>query len=115
MTNTDTPAQIRVWLDDRRTPPDGAWIWVTTPAEAIDLLRAGGVDVISLDHDLGLFGDDDTEETGHDVLLWIEEQVVTAGFEPPTLRVHSANPPAHERMQRAIASIERLSADSAAG
>ena len=36
--------------------------------------------------------------------------VAVAGFRPPTLAVHSANPPAHERMQRAIEAIARRGA-----
>jgi hypothetical protein len=45
---------MRVWLDDRRPPPDGEWAWVKTPEEAIELLATGEVSEISLDHDLGL-------------------------------------------------------------
>jgi hypothetical protein len=44
---------VRVWLDDRREAPEG-WVRVRTPEEAIELLRRGGVDELSLDHDLGL-------------------------------------------------------------
>ncbi len=100
---------MRVWLDDRRPPPSPQWVWVKTPDEAIDLLGTGQVEELSLDHDLGI-GVGDDERTGYDVLLWIEEQVGTgaATFPVPVLKVHSANPPAHERMARAIASINRL-------
>ena len=58
---------MKVWLDDRREPPPG-WVWVKTPAETIALLEAGGVDELSLDHDLGLWDDDGREQTGYDVL-----------------------------------------------
>jgi hypothetical protein len=44
---------VRVWLDDVRKAPEG-WVHVKTPEEAIDLLRSGEVEEISLDHDLGL-------------------------------------------------------------
>ena len=44
---------MRVWLDDAPAAPEG-WVHVRTPEEAIDLLRAGAVEEISLDHDLGL-------------------------------------------------------------
>lgn len=43
--------------------------------------------MISLDHDLG----DDEKGTGYDVVLWIEEAVVTQGFKPREIRLHSAN------------------------
>ena len=65
------------------------------------------MDELSLDHDLGLFGEDGREQTGYDVLLWIEQQIATDGLRLPLLSVHSANPPAHERMLRAIESIGR--------
>lgn len=102
---------MKVWLDDRRAPPDGDWQWVHTPHETIDLVARGNVEELSLDHDLGLVDEEGRELTGYDVLLWIEEQVATAGLTPPRLAVHSANPPAHERMQRASAAIEARAAE----
>lgn len=97
---------MKVWLDDRREPPPG-WMWVTTPAEAIELVQAGEVEELSLDHDLALWDNEGREQTGYDVLAWIEGQVALHGLKPPALTVHSANPAAHERMQRAIEAIQR--------
>ena len=93
---------MRVWLDDVRPAPEG-WTLVRWPEEVIALLKAGAVTHVSLDHDLG----DDQHGTGYDVLLWIEEQVATAGFRPPGIAIHSANAAARLRMQAAIRSIER--------
>jgi hypothetical protein len=74
----------------------------------IELLKTGEVEELSLDHDLAAFREDGTESTGYDVLLWIEEQVVVHGFEPPrVMRVHSSNSSAHDKMLRAIESINR--------
>ena len=42
---------MRVWLDDQRAAPEG-WVHVRTPEEAIELLRGGEVEELSLDHDL---------------------------------------------------------------
>jgi hypothetical protein len=94
---------LKVYLDDERAAPEG-WHRVYWPEEAIELLRTGMVEVISLDHDLG----DDERGTGYDVVTWIEEQVVTAGFIPPEMRVHSANVSARTKMELGIRSIERL-------
>lgn len=94
---------MRVYLDDERATPDG-WTRVYWPDEAITLLDTGNVAEISLDHDLG----DDARGTGYDVIAWIEEAVVTRGFVPPVVRVHSANPSARVRMEAGIAAIERL-------
>lgn len=105
---------MRVWLDDLREPPDGNWVWVTTPAEAIVLLELDEVEELDLDDDLGLRDEDRSEMSGHDVLRWIERQVATAGFVPPRLRVHSARPLEDERMQRAIDSINRRNGKRAA-
>ncbi|MAS93564.1 MAG: hypothetical protein CMO55_10265 [Verrucomicrobiales bacterium] len=94
---------MKVYLDDERATPPG-WTRVYWPDEAIALLESGEVTEISLDHDLG----DDERGTGYDVVLWIEEAVVTRGFRPPIMRVHSANSSAREKMERGIAAIERL-------
>jgi len=50
--------------------------------------------------------DDVFEITGYDVVLWVEEQVVTRGFSPPKMSVHSANPSARLKMESGIRSIE---------
>lgn len=63
---------MKVYLDDARPTPDG-WHRVYRPEEAIVLLKQGTVSEISLDQDLG----DHEHGTGYDVLLWIEEAVVT--------------------------------------
>ncbi|MDM5178662.1 hypothetical protein PO883_15795 [Massilia sp. DJPM01] len=93
---------MKVYLDDERATPDG-WVRVYWPDEAIALLAGGAVTHLSLDHDLG----DDARGTGYDVVLWIEEQVFTAGFRLPAMRVHSANASAREKMEAGIRTIER--------
>ena len=63
------------------------------------------VEEISLDHDLG----DDERGTGYDVVLWIEKAVITDGFIPPKIVVHSANSSARAKMELGIRSIEKHS------
>lgn len=94
---------MKLYLDDERPTPDG-WVGCRWPEEVIALLRAGGVEEVSLDHDLG----DDERGTGYDVILWIERAVALEGFAPPRLRVHSANSAARQRMEAGIAAIGRL-------
>lgn len=106
MTSRETVTPIRVWLDDVRDAPDG-WIRAYTAHEAIALLESGRVAEISLDHDLG---DDDANGTGYTVACWIEEAVALRGFDPPTIKIHSANSVGRARMRRAIESIGRLRA-----
>jgi hypothetical protein len=71
------------------------------PDEAIALLETGRVTELSLDHDLG----DDERGTGYDVVLWIEEAVITRGFVPPKIFVHSANSSARQKMEMGIRAI----------
>jgi len=92
---------MKVYLDDERDTPEG-WRRVYWPDEAIELLKTGEVEEISLDHDLG----DDERGTGYDVVLWIEEAVFTTDFVPPKIRVHSANSSARDKMERGIRAIE---------
>lgn len=94
---------MKVFLDDERKTPDG-WVRVYWPQEAINLLIAGGVSEISLDHDLG----DDNRGTGYDVVLWIEEAVIVRNFNPPVIRVHSANTSARHKMEQGIGNIEKM-------
>jgi Cyclic-phosphate processing Receiver domain len=100
---------MRIWLDDVRDAPQG-WIHITTPEEAIELLRSGEVEEISLDHDLGL-ATSEAERTGYDVLVWLEEAVAIGAWNHalPVIRIHSANPVGQRRMEQAIESIRHLS------
>ena len=91
---------MKVYLDDERNTPDG-WVRVYWPEEAIELLKSGVVEEISLDHDLG----DDERGTGYDVVLWIEEAVATKAFKPPKVKVHSANSSARQKMEQGIEQI----------
>ncbi|MFZ6643261.1 cyclic-phosphate processing receiver domain-containing protein [Undibacterium sp. TC4M20W] len=94
---------MKVYLDDERTTPDG-WTRTYWPEDTIALLKTGEVTHLSLDHDLG----DDEHGTGYDVVLWIEEAVMTTGFIPPQeMRVHSANSSAQQKMEAGIQSILR--------
>lgn len=93
---------IKLYLDDERETPEGC-IRVYWPDEAIEYLKQGNVEEISLDHDLG----DDKQSTGYDVLLWIEEQVSTSNFKPPKIKVHSSNSSAREKMEAGVRSIDK--------
>ena len=99
---------MKVYLDDIRIAPDG-WVRAWWPEEVIELLKTGQVDEISLDHDLGdHFGRPSgvlRERTGYDVLLWIEQEVALAGFDPPIIHIHTANPVADVRMRAAVEAI----------
>lgn len=85
---------MKIWVDDIRRPPTG-WVWAKTSAHAIHLLdgfKFQGVEVMSLDHDLG--GDDTTRP----IILWMCENY----FWPIEVRVHSANPTGVEWLESMI-------------
>jgi hypothetical protein len=95
---------MKVYLDDERPVPDG-WIGCKTPSEAIELLKTGQVETISLDHDLGLVHIN-PEPTGYDVLIWLEREVFTNDFVPPRyIRIHTANAVAMQRMKLLVRRI----------
>ncbi len=101
--------KVKVWLDDIRPAPAG-WIRTYWPEEVIELLKTGDVEEISLDHDLGdHFGRPpgiDKERTGYDVLTWMEEAVLTDGFVPPVINIHTANVVAEARMWACVRAME---------
>lgn len=72
---------MKLYLDDERKTPVG-WVRVFWPEEAIAWLKTEMVTEISLDHDLG----DDDRGTGYDVILWIENEVMTNNFIPREFR-----------------------------
>ena len=94
---------IKIYLDDLRPTPDG-WVRAYWPEDVYRLLETNEVDIVSLDHDLG----DDERGTGYDVVTYIEEKVVNDGYEPPTIRVHSANTSARIKMLNGIDQINKL-------
>lgn len=93
---------MKIYLDDTRPCPQG-WILVMSAEVAIDMLKQGSVDTISLDHDLG-----ENKKTGYDVLLWIEKEVATMRFVPPKMIIHTQNPVGRKNMEAALKNIQRL-------
>jgi len=91
---------INIYLDDTRPTPNN-FIGCKTASECINLLKNNECNILSLDHDLG-----EIDETGYDVLLWLEEKVLLDNFYPPKeIRIHSDNCAAWKKMQQAITFI----------
>lgn len=95
---------MKIFLDDERKTPSG-YIGVKDPNVCIGLLvlNKGNVEILSLDHDLGIFVGG-VELTGYDVLLWLEENTE---YMPKWIGIHSANPVARKRMHLCLDAIER--------
>jgi len=102
---------MKLWVDDEREAPEG-WTRVRTANGAICMLNSlvpGGVEEISLDHDLG-DRDHDPERTGYTVLQHIERKVVEDEnyLAPRKIHIHSANSGARPKMEAAVESIFRF-------
>jgi hypothetical protein len=102
---------MKVWLDDIREAPEG-WTRCYWPDEVIALINAGGVDEISLDHDLGDCPQSyfEQERTGYQVLLALEVmQHENPSLILPVIHVHSANPVAAKRMKEVVKLLQSRS------
>jgi hypothetical protein len=92
---------MKVWLDDERPMPPEFDCHAKTAVEAIELLAAGSVTALSLDHDLG-----DNGGTGYDVACYIEHGAYNGILSPFVVTIHSANPVGRFRMEQAIERAE---------
>jgi len=91
---------MKVWLDDERSAPAG-WVHVKTPWEAIELVKTGQVEEISLDNDLG-FENYVPPNEGHHVAEFIERGAVLGELKFIRCRIHTQNVAAKDRMKAAI-------------
>lgn len=101
---------MNLWLDDERDPKSkkiqeifgskGDEIWVKSYEEAINFLKTGKVNSISLDHDLG------TEKTGADVARFIEAGAFWNLIPKLEWRIHSQNPVGSKNMLLALKKAE---------
>jgi hypothetical protein len=94
---------FKVYLDDVRSVPQPDWILIKTVPELIVLIQLIGdqIDVISLDHDLGL-----NTPSGYDFVKWLEKKVFDGKYKAiPELRVHSKNPVGRKNLENGIRAI----------
>ncbi len=95
---------MRVWLDDERPMPEGYDVHVRTAPEAIDLIRSGRVELISLDHDLG----PPEAGTGYDVAKAIGEMAYHGRIPEMSFRVHTANPVGRKNIVDCLQNAKRF-------
>ena len=93
---------MKIWLDDIRVKPDETWTHMFTAQEAIEALKTGEVDEISLDHDLGLDTPENIYGTGYDVAVWIEEAAFNRFIPRLTWHIHSQNCVGVKKMRIAL-------------
>jgi len=101
---------MKIWHDDIRRPPDDSWTWARTNEQAAGLLSLNEVYIISLDYDLGLheFDPDDEDAIFYKgpLPLGVElvEWMVKNDKVPPTVIIHSWNPPGAQKMAEILRS-----------
>ena len=96
---------MKLYVDDIRIAPEG-WTQAWNAREAVKFLFTREVTHLSLDHDLG----DPGEDTGYDIMKWIEIRVEMEGFPLPEIKFHTANPAGRANMQAALDAIQRRQA-----
>lgn len=97
---------VNVYLDDERRPPRN-WFIVDNIIDMKNiLLHCDCVEMISLDHDLGI---ENETGTGYDILLFVEQLVYDGRMtNVPKILIHTANTSARPKMEQAVASIEKI-------
>lgn len=101
--NNDT--NLKVYLDDKRTTPDG-YLRAFWPEHVTEYLNLLPIKEISLDHDLG----DDEHGTGYDVVCFLEEKVYfDRNYKLPEIKTHTDNSSARDKMWRGIDNILKMS------
>lgn len=100
---------MKLFLDDVREPFKYGCLGfevARNAKQAIELLQTGKVTFASLDHDLAWehypwndTGNPYKEETGYDVLCWIESNNI---WPEDGIKVHSMNPVGKEKMLKVI-------------
>ena len=93
---------MKLYVDDIRIAPEG-WVQAWTAREAIEFLGTKTVTELSLDHDLG----DVSEDTGYDIMKWIEVRVFHDEMPLPEIKFHTSNPAGRQNMQAAYDAILR--------
>lgn len=116
--------RYKLWLDDKRIPPNAEWIWVRNVESLRAIMQALGwvaVSEIALDNDLGRgrggitlqdneesFENDYKFTEGYKALDWIESVLSVAPFLPmPNVRILTDNSTARQRMIATLDAIQR--------
>ncbi len=105
--------RTRIWLDDKRLPPDDTWTWVKTPQDCINYLMGCEhssccyvlVDELSLDFNMS-----DVRKHGNGLLVleWIEAQIPNGYSVPPIITIHSTSRDGKPALEKALAKIRQL-------
>lgn len=85
---------MKLWIDDMRQAPNDTWTVAKSSAEALKILAdKPELDVIALDHDLGL-----TATFKEDNIWPVMEYLTEYKFSPVFITVHTGNPWARKEL-----------------
>lgn len=87
---------INVYVDDIRRCPDG-FIVARNYCEAIKLLNNNEINILSLDHDLGI-DENGAEQNGYDIVKYICEN----GISPKQIYIHTDNVVVRDNMYHTL-------------
>lgn len=93
---------IKLYVDDLRDCPEG-YTLARTVEEALQYLRSGEVDILSLDHDLGEDSNHNLLPTGYDLVKIICEE----GLRANKIYLHTDNPVGRENMFETLKGARR--------
>lgn len=77
--------EINLYVDDIRRCPDG-FVVARNYDKAIQLLKTSAINILSLDHDLGI-DDNGVEKNGYDIVKYVCEH----GISPKKIYIHTDN------------------------
>lgn len=89
---------VMLWMDDIRPEPPG-WVRALSVRQAIEVMEAGAVTHVSLDHDLGVWASE-----GGDGAKFTDWMAEFDSWPSEGLRVHSSNP---SGVQTMLATVDR--------
>lgn len=90
---------MKLYLDDCREPYDNTWTLIKEPRRFMlkIVTQIDDITEISFDHDIETYYGD-KEITWYDLLDWTLLTYKNMGYPFPKITIHTANPPAWERM-----------------
>ena len=88
---------INLYVDDLRINPDG-FLVARSYEDAIIMLKRYNINILSLDHDLGLDLNGDLAKTGYDLVKYICQNEVNI----KKIYIHTDNPVGRENMYKTL-------------
>ena len=100
---------VRIYLDDERTPKRDDFFVVRTYQEFVDWIDTYGMPVyISFDHDIASYDINGKEMTGLDAAKYVVDYCIDNDVACPEFNVHSANPVGGENINSMLTNFTKF-------